>query len=68
MADLNPVLLLVMFVSSFTDPSRSPLFSPPPLFLVPLWGHLSDFGLWEPLEWDLRPTPVTPVAPHPGGT
>ena len=34
------------------------------------WVFFSTYflflSLWEPLEWVLRPTPVMPVAPHPG--
>ena len=67
MADLNPVLLLVMFVLPLLTPLGLP-FSHPPFFLSPSGDIFSDFGLWEPLEWVLRPTPVTPVAPHPWGT
>ena len=76
MADLNPVLLIV-FCSSFTvhlplsilPLSTLPLFPSHPFPSRLLQGtFFSDLSLWEPLEWDVRPTPVMPVAPHPGGT
>ena len=70
MADLNPVLLIV-FVPPLLSPSPSQPFPSPPItpsHLVSFRGRRRDLSRWEPLEWGLRPTPVTPVAPHPWET